>query len=905
MNQSDQPFEARGSRRNRLVGVTVFVLGWGLLAVLALVWLTGAAKAGPAADSSARKGWDGTVKGSTKLVSRSQAEVRKTGEIKVRIWLRAARTAPSSVRRAEHRVRLTAKAGKPQVVGGFVPGAGIISAAVSSLRLNRPKTITMKLNARGRAMVADCGAPSLKVRVTGTRGGSVNINSQTSSTRLRPEQSLCAVPKDVDLSQGKKCEFIDDPANPCLGTYPNDFFTRTVPRDPPSGMATGKRLNLSPDATPMNKNRVHIAVDVLNQSDGFSAGPLLQVKIPGLDNQAAFDQTGLVGQGDMTAAFDSDQPAVLIDAKTGQRQLIWTELDSQAAADADRVLIIRPGRNLANGHRYIVALRNLRDRDGNPIGAPPGFRLYRDHNLTSNRLVESRRAHFESIFKTLGKAGLKRSSLNLAWDFTVASTENITGRMTSIRDRAFALLGDTNLTDGSIAGTSAPSFTVTNVEDYSAQAPPYSGRGVQNIRTVTGTFQVPCYLKSKDPGDPCGSGSTFDLDANQKPVRTEGSFQTARFTCNIPRSAVSDDGGTWTVAHQVRPSLYGHGLFGDYTEVNSTDIRQLGTENGVMVCGTDWSGMSEDDQFAAAVPALMDLSKFPALPDRLQQGFLNFLYLGRLMIHEGGLASDPAFRFDGQSVIDRSDLFYYGNSQGGIAGGALTAVATDFTRAVLYVGAMNYSTLLNRSVDFDEFAAIMDPYYPNQRERQLIFSIMQTMWDRGEPNGYANHMTSDPLPGTPAHKVLMLMAYGDHQVANVATEVEARTIGAPIRLPAVSSDRLSPGMVNPWPVHETLGALSGPAADGSGLFVWDIGPKRVEGNQLFGTDPPPLGNLAPKTTRYSDPFDSGSGIDPHDTVIRKSPLARAQIADFITTNGKITDPCGANPCWAAGWNGMP
>ena len=55
------------------------------------------------------------------------------------------------------------------------------------------------------------------------------------------------------------------------------------------------------------------------------------------------------------------------------------------------------------------------------------------------------------------------------------------------------------------------------------------------------------------------------------------------------------------------------------------------------------------------------------------------------------------------------------------------------------------------------------------------------MWDRGEPNGYANHMTDDPLPGTPPHKVLIEMAYGDHQVANVQTEVEARTIGAPLR----------------------------------------------------------------------------------------------------------------------------
>ena len=142
-----------------------------------------------------------------------------------------------------------------------------------------------------------------------------------------------------------------------------------------------------------------------------------------------------------------------------------------------------------------------------------------------------------------------------------------------------------------------------------------------------------------------------------------------------------------------------------------------------------------------------------------------------------GFSSDPAFQFGGQSVIDHGNgLYYYGNSQGGIAGGALTAVEPDITRTVLYVPGMNYSTLLTRSVDFADYALVLYPSYPNESERPLLLAMIQMMWDRGEPDGYANHMTSDPLPGTPAHHVLIDMAYGDHQVSNVATEVEARTI---------------------------------------------------------------------------------------------------------------------------------
>src|SRR5439155_2041493 len=153
----------------------------------------------------------------------------------------------------------------------------------------------------------------------------------------------------------------------------------------------------------------------------------------------------------------------------------------------------------------------------------------------------------------------------------------------------------------------------------------------------------------------------------------------------------------------------------------------------------------------------------PSIPDRMQQAYLNFMYLGRLMIHPSGFASDPNFQFGGTPVIDTTRLFYDGNSQGGILGGALTALAPDFNRAVLGVPGMNYSTLLQRSVDFEPYAegkfnsAICDLFpsplndvcnaapddtplglydnYPNELERPLIFSLMQLLWDRAEADG--------------------------------------------------------------------------------------------------------------------------------------------------------------------------
>ena len=74
-------------------------------------------------------------------------------------------------------------------------------------------------------------------------------------------------------------------------------------------------------------------------------------------------------------------------------------------------------------------------------------------------------------------------------------------------------------------------------------------------------------------------------------------------------------------------------------------MRTLGNDHGVMTCATDFIGMSEDDVGPVAIPALLDMSKFKPLPDRLQQGFLDFLYLGRAMIHPDGFSDDAAFKF--------------------------------------------------------------------------------------------------------------------------------------------------------------------------------------------------------------------------------------------------------------------
>jgi hypothetical protein len=213
---------------------------------------------------------------------------------------------------------------------------------------------------------------------------------------------------------------------------------------------------------------------------------------------------------------------------------------------------------------------------------------------------------------------------------------------------------------------------------------------------------------------------------------------------------------------------------------------------------------------------------------------------------------------------------YDGNSQGGIMVGALTAVSTDVHRAVLGVTAMNYSTLLNRSVDFSQYAVVMNTSYPDKLDEQIGLAMIQMLWDRSEADGYAQHLTTDPLPGTPSHRVLMHVAFGDHQVSTIGAEAEARTIGARIHTPAIAPGR-NPDVVPYWGIPP----IASYPYDGSAIVIWDS-----------GTPHPPLTNTPPAGTAY--------GHDPHSDP-RNSPVARQQKAVFLLT-GQVIDVCSAAPC---------
>ncbi len=630
----------------------------------------------------------------------------------------------------------------------------------------------------------------------------------------------------VDVTTADRCEFLGQ--SRCMLPFPDDWYTRSD-----GTTDTGRRVDFKLASMPANTSNVHVDPTEWNRNDGFSPGSMIVTHVPGVDP----GQTGAAPITDIQRSLDAGAPIVVVDAATGEHVPFFAELDAGATTEAQRALILRPVRNLREAHRYIVAMREMKDSSGTLISPGRAFQVYRDLIPTFIPVVEARRSHMEDLFGTLGAAGIGRADLYLAWDFTVASERNLSERVLHIRDDAFASLGG-----------AAPAFTIGSVQD---------NVDTSVFRRVTGTFQVPNYLTGT--GAP---GSRFNNGPDGLPTRN-GNF-TANFICNIPRSATASGGDPVTPG---RALVYGHGLLGSATEVNS--FGALANAYDAVMCATDWVGMSTAD-IPNVGAILLDLSKFPTLADRLQQAFLDFQFLARLMKDPNGFASNAAFRAGAGNtpVLTTGEVFFNGNSQGGILGGAATAISTEWTRAVLGVPAMNFSTLLSRSVDWETFAPVNYGAYPDPLDRSIGFSAVQMLWDRAEADGYALHMTDDPLPNTPKHKVLLEEAFGDHQVTNIATETEARTIGAHVYQPALAAGR-DTAVTPMWGIP----AMSSFPFDGVGLVMWD-----------YGTPAPPTTNTP-----------NHAGTDPHG-LGAFNPRVAQQVTNWLQHDGFFVDLCSSGPC---------
>lgn len=666
------------------------------------------------------------------------------------------------------------------------------------------------------ALLGGCGSSAATSTAAGKADAATGGDSAGDSSSSADSQAAADGGADSTSDVPAKPDWPDcDDLMPshCALPWPSNLYLQ-----PDAKRKTGYTLRFGATTLPANGEGKHMDPAPYAMLDGYSVGTQLMMYWPDLD------PAGLPTEASIDKSLAADAAVVLlqVDASGAVEKVpYFTEMDSTEADPTQQMLVVRPAQLLRPGTRYVVAVRGLKNKQGAPLAPSATFAALVKGNATGT--AAARQAHFDDVFSVLAKQGIAKESLVLAWDFVTNSDEALHARVLSIREQGYKAVG-----------AKGPELKVTKVTPTDASDPDVA-------YTVDGTFKVPNFLyKYTD------QYQRLKLGADGLPVQ-DGWIERP-FQARIPRSAVA--------GKAVGLLQYGHGLNGSHEEIGSGYLGEEANKYDVIVFGCLMTGMSQYD-VGSILLMLADLSDFVTLADKLQTGVVESILLQRAMREQFGEL--PEVKKLGVTV-DKSRLFYSGNSQGGIFGGTVMALSADITRGHLGVPGNNYSLLLQRSSDFTEFFEIIKMHYLNSRDRLLLLGAIQLLWDQTDPATWYRHLSLEPLPGNTAHHVVLVPAKGDYQVAVVANEIAARS-GVGFKIMKNYGKPVFGVTEQDYPYS------------GSGIVLVDA-----------GNPWPGLGNLPPKD-------DKG---DPHGKP-RKMDWIQKQMFHFFKT-GEIIDVCGGDGC---------
>ena len=624
------------------------------------------------------------------------------------------------------------------------------------------------------------------------------------------------------------CDPLDEAQ--CALPWPSNLYLRPVASRP-----TGYALQFGRTSLPRNRTGVFIDASSLAHLDGYGLGTPVMTVFPNVNVSMMADETTL------ERSMAADAPALLFEVSgtTLRRVPYWVELDGQEPDVAHKILFLRPAVILKEATRYVVAFRGLRTSAGAAIAPSQAFAALRGGMTSGDARLAPRQARFNEVFTLLEGAGVTRASLTLAWNFHTASSRALHGRMLAMRDDALARVGPMG-----------PELQIDDVRTF-LRASDGSGRPFDaNIAVeLGGAIVVPDYTREQRIPTAAAPVRVLNLDESGRPA----AMGTTRvpFIVRIPHSAMGGE------PHGI--FLYGHGLLGSNEEVRAGNVGTLANTHRLIAVAASLAGMNEED-VGTVFGALQDMTWFRAVGERLHQGIVQWVVLARAV--RARLGSHMALT--SRSIrVNADELFYAGNSQGGIFGGTFMAVTPDVTRGYLGVPGNNYGTLLHRSTDFTSYFTFLRMAYRDTQDQAVLLEYTQLQWDGTDPVSYLRHIQAEPFAGNMPHAVLLAPAKGDYQVSVMTNEIAARTdIGIPL-MANYDSQRM------PY--------LCPPAAyprRGSGVVLFD-----------YGNPWPAPGNRPPREMAPGDPHGRPRAAVHH----------QRQIANFFRT-GEIIDVCGGDGC---------
>jgi hypothetical protein len=530
-------------------------------------------------------------------------------------------------------------------------------------------------------------------------------------------------------------------ANP-LGTTDNILpFPSSLYEKADSTSPTGVRVDVPTGAFPANSSGVAIDGSAFAQRTGWPSTVTLLWGATG-----GVDSTTLVPYTNIAASLGADSSTVIIDMMTGERVAHFAEVDANETMDFDhQAVYLRPAARLASGHRYAVGIRKtVTAHNGKPLPVSDGFAAVLANRNTGHARLDAARPRLREAVAALETAGVPRTDLLVAWDFTIADDASAIAAPLAARDAVLASIGQlgANLT-----------YTVTSDQGTINNDP-------RIARRIELDFQAP----------EVATVDGFHRDASGKVV-AQGTV-TAHVYIAVPPCATKNN--------KAGILIYGHGFFGGLDELrNSEYLRDLSQNGCLIVAGTVWIGFSKDDTANAAL-ALNDLNKGQGFGEHGWQGIADFIALEQLL--RGKLATDLLVDNSNASIVDPTRVYFLGISQGHILGSTFFAYDPFITNGVLHVGGANWSLMFERSMNWETYGSVLKGAYGTLMDADIMEQVLEIGL---EPVDGAT-IADAPVPGTPAKHILMQTSMHDAQVPNLSAFFQARSLGLTLLTPSVT-----------------------------------------------------------------------------------------------------------------------